>query len=189
MLHRYDTAPAERTPRETDLFCAPNDHTVLFAYDGSDQAKAAILEASHRLGPNRYAIVLTVWQPLAALPFAGAASLAPPDVGSGAERCATTVAYEGARLARSIGFDARPMVVSGDPLWRGIVECADGHDASILVLGARRSGGAGLTLTSSVAAGVARHTKRPLLIFEPCSAERAASTVLIVHASAVAGDA
>jgi hypothetical protein len=34
---------------------------VLFAYDGSDQAKAAIREAGQQLSPGRKAIVLTVW--------------------------------------------------------------------------------------------------------------------------------
>jgi nucleotide-binding universal stress UspA family protein len=156
---------------------------------GSEQAKAGILEAAHRLGPDRYAIVLTVWRPLAALPFAGAASLAPPDLEHDVKELATRVAYEGARLARSIGFDARPIVASGNPVWRTIVDCADGHDARILVLGSHGIAGAGLTLTGSVAAAVARHTKRPVLIIEAASAERAAGTVLIVHASSAAGAA
>jgi nucleotide-binding universal stress UspA family protein len=180
--HR-DHGPSERAPRETDLFRAPDDHTVLIAYDGSEQARAAILEAAHRLGPNRYAIVLTVWQPLAARPFAGTASLAPPDLEDRRKESATMLAYEGARLARSIGFEAKPIVASGDPVWRSIVDCADGHDASIVVLGSSGGADASLTQTGSVAAAVARHTKRPVLIIEAGSAERAASTVPIVHAS------
>ena len=163
MLHRYD-APDEGAPWDTDLFRPPNDHTVLFGYDGSAQAKTAILEAAHLLGPNRYAIVLTVWQPGAA-----------PDLGHGAEASATRVAYEGARLARSIGFEARPIVAGGDLVWRGIVDCADRHDASFLVLGSRWSAGL-LTSTGGVAAAVARHTKRPVLIMGAGSAKRAAST-------------
>lgn len=164
MLHRYD-APDEGAPRDTDLFRPPNDHTILFAYDGSAQAKTAILEAAHLLGPNRYAIVLTVWQPGAA-----------PDLGHGSQASATRVAYEGARLARSIGFEARPIVAGGDLVWRGIVDCADSHDASFLVLGSRWSAGPGLTSTGGVAAAVARHTKRPVLIMGAGSAKRAAST-------------
>ena len=158
MLHRYDT-PDEGAPRDTDLFRPPNDHTVLFAYDGSAQAKSAILEAAHLLGPNRYAIVLTVWQPGAA-----------PDNVHGAEASATRVAYEGARLARSIGFEARPIVAGGDLVWRGIVDCADSHDASFLVLGPT------LTSTGGVAAAVARHTNRPVLVMGAGSPKRAPST-------------
>jgi nucleotide-binding universal stress UspA family protein len=164
VLHRYDAA-AERVPRETDLFRPPDGHTVLFAYDGSAQAKTAILEAAHRLGPNRYAIVLTVWQPVAS-----------PDRVQGVQAAATRVAYEGARLARSIGFEARPIVASGDPVWRGIVDCADSHDASFVVLGSRGSGGPALTSMGGVAAAVARHTKRPVLIMGAGSAKRAANT-------------
>jgi nucleotide-binding universal stress UspA family protein len=185
VLHRYD-GRSERTPRETDLFRALDDHTVLFAFDGSEQARAAILEAAHLLGPNRYAIVLTVWRPLAAPPSAGAASPAPPDLENRRKESATMLAYEGARLARSIGFDAKPIVASGDPVWRSIVDCADGHDAGIVVLGSSRGADASLTQTGSVAAAVARHTKRPVLIIEAGSAERATSTVPIVHASPAA---
>ena len=36
---------------------------VVFAYDGSDLAKAAIAEAGRQLRPSRPALVLTVWQP------------------------------------------------------------------------------------------------------------------------------
>ena len=36
---------------------------VVFAYDGSDLAKAAIAEAGRQLRPSRQALVLTVWQP------------------------------------------------------------------------------------------------------------------------------
>ena len=44
---------------------------ILFAYDGSDQAKAAIREAANQLASGRKGIVLTVWQPFSTLPFAG----------------------------------------------------------------------------------------------------------------------
>ena len=185
MLDHYH-APAERAPRETDLFRAVDDHVVLFAYDGSEQAKTSILEAAHRLGTDRCAIVLTVWEPRWALPFANAARLAPTDLERGIEETAKRVAYEGARLARSIGFDARPVAASGDPVWRSIVGSAEAHDASIVVLGSRGSAGAALTLKGGVAAAVAHHTQRPVLIVEAASEERAASAVLIVHAPAEA---
>jgi nucleotide-binding universal stress UspA family protein len=178
VLSRDDT-PAERTSRETDLFRALDDRRVLFAYDGSEQAKASILEAAHRLGPDRCAIVLTVWQAVRTPPFAGAPSHAPPDFGC--EEKATRLAYEGARLARSIGFDAQPVVASGDAVWREIVNSADAHDASIVVLGCGPNAGAGLMSAGGVAAAVARHTTRSVLILAAATAEGAASTVLAVH--------
>lgn len=168
-----DDFPGERTPRETDLFRALDDRRVLFAYDGSEQAKASILEAAQRLGPDRCAIVLTVWTP----PFARAAP---------AVRCeekATRLAYEGARLARSIGFDAQPVVASGDPVWREIVKSADAHDASIVVLGCRPSAGAGWTSARGVAAAVARHTTRSVLILAAATAQRAVQSPSAVRAA------
>jgi hypothetical protein len=52
---------------------------ILFAYDGSDQAKAAIREAAAQLPPSSRVLVLTVWQPQpqpsAALGFASGAGL------------------------------------------------------------------------------------------------------------------
>jgi nucleotide-binding universal stress UspA family protein len=181
----HSNAPAERDPRETDMFRALDERAVLLAYDGSKPAKASILEAAHRLGSDRCAIVLTVWHPLRALPFPGAASLAAADTERSAEVTATRIAYEGARLARSIGFDARPIAARGE-VWCSIVDCADAHDVCIVVLGSCRSAGAGVGFTGSVAAAVARHTTRPVLSVEAPSAEPAASTVLIIHGSSAA---
>jgi nucleotide-binding universal stress UspA family protein len=165
-------APADETPRANDNFRALDERAVLLAYDGSVPAKASILEAAHRLGTDRCAIVLTVWHPRSALAFSGAVRLAPPDTQRSIEVTATRIAYEGARLARSIGFDARPIVASGDAVWRCIVDAADAHDASIVVLGSGETGSAGLMLTGRVAVAVASHTTRPVLIVEAASAGR-----------------
>jgi hypothetical protein len=43
---------------------------VLFAYDGSEQARAAVGEAARQLGSDRPAVVLTAWEPLGAFPIA-----------------------------------------------------------------------------------------------------------------------
>jgi len=136
---------------------------VLFAYDGSEQAKAAIREAAHQLSPGRGAIVLSVWQPLAALPFAGMADGAQGIEDSIATE-ARSVADEGARLARSVGFQATPLTEQGSPIWRSIVTTADDRAASIVVMGSHGRTGLGLVLMGSVASAVARHSDRPVLI-------------------------
>jgi nucleotide-binding universal stress UspA family protein len=146
---------------------------VLFAYDGSDQAKSAIREAACQLGAHRHAIVLSVWQPIAALPF-GVARVPPPDLEGDMEDEAAKVADEGARLARSVGFAARPLAETGNPVWRVIVDAADAHDAGIVVLGSHGRSGIGLVLMGSVASAVSQHTKRPVLIVHSPAAERAA---------------
>ena len=67
-------------------------------------------------------------------------------------------------MARSVGFDARPLVETGEPVWRTIVNAAEAHDAGILVLGSHGRTGIGLVLMGSVASAVVRHTDRPVLI-------------------------
>ena len=140
-----------------------SDRPILFAYDGSEQAQEAIREAARQLRPGRHAIVLSVWQLLASLPFAGAMG-APPDLEAGIEREALKQAGEGAALARSLGFEARPMTTTAEPVWSGIVNAADEHDASLIVMGSHGRTGAALVVMGSVASAVTRHTDRPVLV-------------------------
>ena len=135
---------------------------VLFAYDGSEQAQAAIREAARQLGTGRNAIVLAVWQPYAGLPFTSVGL--PADLEADVQSKATEAAEEGATFARSVGFDARPLVETGEPVWRTIVNAAEAHDAGILVLGSHGRTGIGLVLMGSVASAVVRHTDRPVLV-------------------------
>ncbi|MDX6657783.1 MAG: hypothetical protein QOH62_2576 [Solirubrobacteraceae bacterium] len=139
-----------------------SDRPILFAYDGSDHAKAAINQAADQLGNGRRAIVLTVWQPFGAA-FVGV-GVAPFGLEEGIENDARRVAEEGARLASEAGFDAEPAVERGDPVWQRIVEAADERDVGILVLGSHGRTGMQRVLLGSVAGTVAAHTERPVLI-------------------------
>ena len=147
------------------------DRPVLFAYDGSEQAKAAIRQAGRQLQNGRPAIVLTVWQPFAALPFAGAPGV-PTGLEEGFETEALRVANEGVELARSAGFAAHPNAEQGDPIWKRIVDSADEHDASIIVMGSHGRTGISLVLLGSVAEATVRHTGRPVLIAHGETSER-----------------
>jgi nucleotide-binding universal stress UspA family protein len=137
-----------------------HDGPVVFAYDGSDQAKAAIREAGRQLRNGRTAIVLTVWEPPASL--AAGAPLVPP--AGMEEQEAREVAEEGAALARACGFQAEPIVERGNPIWERIVELAEKLDADIVVMGSHGRTGIRLALLGSVAAATARHTDRAVLI-------------------------
>jgi nucleotide-binding universal stress UspA family protein len=139
------------------------DGPILFAYDGSDQAKAAIQEAARQLTPGRDAVVLTVWEPLAALPLRGIGGMAPA-VDESMESEARRTAGEGAQLAREAGFETTTEAVSGTPIWRSIVDAAGDHNASIVVMGSHGRTGLGFVLMGSVAAAVARHDTHPILI-------------------------
>jgi nucleotide-binding universal stress UspA family protein len=143
---------------------AKKDQPILIAYDGSEYAKAAIDQAGEQLCAGRRAIVLTVWQPFEATGFVGAPVMAPVEVEEGVERDARRVADEGAELARRAGFRAEPVVERGDPIWERIVESADDHDASIVVMGSHGRTGISRMLLGSVAGSAASHTPRPVLI-------------------------
>jgi nucleotide-binding universal stress UspA family protein len=139
---------------------------ILFAYDGSEHAQAAIREAGRQLRNGRPAIVLTVWQPVVTAPLGGPGV---PAVGvdgmyETTEEAARRIAHEGAALAREAGFHAEPVAEMGDPIWRRIVDTAEQRDASIVVLGSHGRTGISLALQGSVAEAATRHTDRPVLI-------------------------
>ena len=140
------------------------DGPVLIAYDGSDLAKGAIAEAGRQLAPGREALVLTVWQPF------DVGFLAPRELSLNAEqaqevkKAAEQVAADGASLAEAAGFKATGTATQAAPAWRGIVEFADKHDASLIVMGHRSHTGVAGVLIGSVAAAVANHTERSMMI-------------------------
>jgi nucleotide-binding universal stress UspA family protein len=137
---------------------------VVFAYDGSDLAKLAIDEAGRQLAPGRTALVLTVWQPfdVGFLPAGGlrfdAAQLS--DVRAAAQQTAA----EGASLAQAAGFDADSAAAEATPTWKGIVQVADQHDSSLIVLGSHGRTGLTGVMIGSVAGAVAAHSRRSVLI-------------------------
>jgi nucleotide-binding universal stress UspA family protein/MFS family permease len=137
---------------------------VLFAYDGSDLAKAAITEAGRQLPGKRDAIVTTVWRTFSVgfMPEPGSHfdAACGPDVRQAAEQTAA----HGAALAQAAGFRAQPLTVEGTPAWKAVVETADDHDASLIVLGSHGRGGLGGRVADSVAGEVASRSQRPVLI-------------------------
>jgi nucleotide-binding universal stress UspA family protein len=137
---------------------------VLFAYDGFEDAKAAIRQAGRHLKKGRRAVVLTVWEPLRSTPTAREPELAPVARENPIERAARSVADEGARLARLSGFDAEAIAERGDPVWERIVQSAEERDASVVVLGAHGCKPTKPGPMGSVATAAAEHTRRPVLI-------------------------
>jgi nucleotide-binding universal stress UspA family protein len=137
---------------------------VVFAYDGSDLARLAIDEAGRQLEAGRDAIVLTVWHPFD-VGFAPAAGVSFDAAQvSQVKKAAGDAAEEGASLARTAGFHARGAEVEAAPTWKGIVEFADEHDASLIVLGSHGRSGLAEVLVGSVAEAVAQHSRRSVLI-------------------------
>ncbi|WP_396927209.1 MFS transporter [Mycolicibacterium sp.] len=137
---------------------------VLFAYDGSDLARHAISQAAQQLSPYRHAFVVCVWQPVDvgftpcdSQPFDS-------DRASQVRQAAEQTAEHGAALARAAGFESCSLAIEAAPTWKGIVEAAHEHRASMIVLGPHRRNGLLGHLHGSVAAAVVSHTDIPVLL-------------------------
>ena len=137
---------------------------VLFAYDGSDLARLAIEEAGRQLEPGRDAVVLTVWRPF------GVGFIPPPDAEFDAaasnevRKAAEETAAHGASMADAAGFRAQGLEVKEATTWKGIARVADDLDASMIVLGSHGKSGLSGIFLGSVAAAVAAHSGRTVLI-------------------------
>jgi nucleotide-binding universal stress UspA family protein len=137
---------------------------VLFAYDGSELARLAIEEAGRQLEPGRDALVLTVWRPFVV------GFIPPPEVEFDAaasdevRKAAEETAAQGASIAQAAGFRTQTLAVKEAPTWKGIARAADDRDASMIVLGSHSKHGVTGMFLGSVAADVATHSGRTVLI-------------------------
>jgi nucleotide-binding universal stress UspA family protein len=137
---------------------------VVFAYDGSDLARLAIDEAGHQLEPGRDAVVLTVWRPF------GVGFIPPPGVEFDAaateevRKAAEETAAQGASMAQAAGFRTQSLAVKEPTTWKGIARVADDYNASLIVLGSHGKSGLSGIFLGSVAAAVAAHSGRTVLI-------------------------
>lgn len=148
-----------------------SDSPILIAYDGSEHAKAAIEQAAAQLRLPRAAIVLSVFEPLTAIPFWGAPyGRVPAEVVDEAGKEAERVAAEGAALAKDAGFDSESTVVEGSPVWERIVAVAKERAAGMIVMGSHGRSGVSYVAMGSVATAVAHHAAVPVLICRAASA-------------------
>ena len=144
---------------------------VLFAYDGSDHARAAIERAGAVLqhGP---AVVASAWTSFEGQAPAALLAL-PGDMVRGtvttlddasretAEECAA----EGAELASAAGFDAEPRAVrSAGPYFAALLDVAEEIDARAIVAGSRGRSSLAAAVLGSVSTGLLHHTTRPVLV-------------------------
>jgi nucleotide-binding universal stress UspA family protein len=157
--------------------------TILFAYDGSKSAIAAIAATGRLLGGrSTNAVVATVWEPLLvgvlrAMRHTGQSPVitAVDDVDRQSEEEARQLAEHGAMLARNASFVVRPLwIADSRAVQETIVELAGDLDADLIVLGER-----GLTglraLLGSVSNHVLQHARRPVLVVphgRPAALER-----------------
>ncbi len=142
----------------------PEAGPVVFAYDGSELADLAIEKAGQLFGDSHEALVVCVWQPfdLGFVPPSGTHLNAAesPEV----KRAAELTAAAGAKRAEAAGFRSQSLAVEASPIWRGIVDVADQHDASVIVIGSHSRGKFAGAVAGSVARAVASNSRRTVLI-------------------------
>jgi nucleotide-binding universal stress UspA family protein/MFS family permease len=160
---RAETTPAPSVRLRQMRRRAGEAGPVLFAYDGSDLARAAITEASQQLPRRRDALVLTIWRTFSVgfVPEPGAQfdAACAGDVRQAAEQTAA----DGAALADAAGFRAQALAVEGTPAWKAVIDTAEEYNASLIVLGSHHHGGLG-GLAGNVGGDVMSRSKRPVLI-------------------------
>ncbi|QFG21990.1 universal stress protein [Actinomadura sp. WMMB 499] len=149
--------------------------TVLIAFDGSDDSRAAVEYAARHLRPEP-AVILSVWEPLLSqISWAPIAAAAPTVMQTGGrtefeeQRQAELLATKGAEFAAAAGLpDVTPRAErSGGPTWAAIVDVATEIDASLVVTGSRGLSGARSVLLGSTSTRVLHHVNRPVLIVPP----------------------
>ena len=137
---------------------------VLFAYDGSELAEFAIEQAGDQLAPGREAVVVCVWQPaeVGFLPISDREF----DTAQATEvrKAAEETAAHGASLAEQAGFRSRSIAVEAAPTWKGLVDAAKDHQASLIVLGSHRRAGLVGHLLGSVASAVVARSELSVLV-------------------------
>ncbi len=143
---------------------------ILIAYDGSDDAKAAI-ERAGELMRGQPAEVVTVWEPyvqiLTRYPASGAL-LAGDDtvqIDNASQKDAEQTADEGAAQARSHGLEASARAVARqDSVAETLLSEADRANASAIVTGSRGLGGLGSLLLGSVSHALLQHADRAVVV-------------------------
>ncbi|HET9013454.1 MAG TPA: universal stress protein [Gemmatimonadaceae bacterium] len=148
---------------------------VLIAYDGSEVSRAAVRHAAE-LFAGRPAVVATVWEPgLAAvsvgMPDTMGVGTLPPDpvtieaVDRLQHEHASTVAGDGAELARSLGLAAEPQAVPDDvDVADTLIGIARERGAAVGVVGSHGISGLRSRLLGSVSRKLLQHCDRPVLV-------------------------
>lgn len=148
---------------------------ILIAYDGSAVSRSAVRHAAELFGGHR-AVLATVWEPgLAAVavgvPDAYGMGTVPvdpatiEDIDRIQREHASTVAADGAELARSLGLAAEPRAVPDEvDVVETLIAMAQETGAAVVVVGSHGITGLRSRLLGSVSRKLIEHCDRPVLV-------------------------
>ena len=154
---------------------ASDGRSVVVAYDGSTEARAAVREAA-ALFATRRLVVASVWEPGLAMAMApaidptGIAPVPPTgEVMAAVDRAqrdhAAEVAEDGVGIARELGANAEAYPVPDErDVAATLAELADELDACAIVVGSRGLGAVKSKLLGSTSAELLRRSGRPVLV-------------------------
>jgi nucleotide-binding universal stress UspA family protein len=152
---------------------------VLIAYDGSDEAAAAIRTVA-ALMPDAHAIVAHARGDAVALEHAALARVAMPDsmiVPSAAafereaEDASRTMAERGRALAEDAGLEATTALCTGSSAWRAVCSAGREQRADVIACGTRGRGGVARAFLGSTSSALVHHADRPVFVVPPGVAE------------------
>jgi nucleotide-binding universal stress UspA family protein len=142
---------------------------ILIAYDGSEDARAAIEQAA-KLWPGQQATVVSVWEPFAEVIAHASTGFAPgmadyDEIDAASEKLADDNAREGAELASTGGLEASGLKTSQTTtIAEAILAAANEVGAQVIVVGTRGLTGVKSLLLGSVSHAVVHHADVPVLV-------------------------
>lgn len=148
---------------------------MLIAYDGSEDATAAVRAAAHLLR-EATVVVLHVRGESFTAERAGLARAALPDsvIATAAlnwERAAAgtaqAIADRGAAVAGEAGLHATAVVRAAITPWRGVCAAAEEFEADMIVCGSRGQGAFSRAVLGSTSSSLVHHARRPVLVVPP----------------------
>lgn len=144
---------------------------ALLCFDGSEHSANAIARAGELLR-HREALVVVVWSGLSSTllhsDLYGVTSPIPEatdEIDAADRERAEELAAEGAQLALAAGLQAQPIAEKEHGnTWRTLARCAEKHEASVVVAGARGRSRVASAVLGSVSHGLISNATAPVLV-------------------------